>query len=81
MVTYEGPAEPKPQIKRLAVDLGGRQLVLPLLGLDQVVLDCFTHAGGKQARSPQLKRNLIACLIGLSRTGSVRSPALFRSRW
>lgn len=29
-------------------------------------LDCFTHAGGKQARSPQLKRNLIACLIGLS---------------
>ncbi|MFD8381340.1 Tn3 family transposase [Streptomyces sp. NPDC059679] len=29
-------------------------------------LDCFVHAGGKQARSPQLKRNLIACLIGLS---------------
>ncbi|WP_043236906.1 Tn3 family transposase [Streptomyces violaceusniger] len=29
-------------------------------------LDCFTHAGGKQARSPQLKRDLIACLIGLS---------------
>ncbi|MBL1119603.1 Tn3 family transposase [Streptomyces sp. 110] len=29
-------------------------------------LDCFTHAGGKQARSPQLKRKLIACLIGLS---------------
>jgi hypothetical protein len=29
-------------------------------------LNCFTHAGGKQARSPQLKRNLIACLIGLS---------------
>ncbi|MDQ1014327.1 TnpA family transposase [Streptomyces afghaniensis] len=29
-------------------------------------LDCFTHAGGKQTRSPQLKRNLIACLIGLS---------------
>lgn len=29
-------------------------------------LDCFVHAGGKQTRSPQLKRNLIACLIGLS---------------
>ncbi|MFF9040582.1 Tn3 family transposase [Streptomyces sp. NPDC014892] len=29
-------------------------------------LDCFTRAGGKQARSPQLKRNLNACLIGLS---------------
>jgi TnpA family transposase len=29
-------------------------------------LDCFTHAGGKQSRSPQLKRNLIAYLIGLS---------------
>jgi len=27
-------------------------------------LDCFTHAGGKQARSPQLKRNLLAVLIG-----------------
>ena len=23
-------------------------------------LDCFTHAGGKQTRSPELKRNLIA---------------------
>ncbi|MGW3909873.1 Tn3 family transposase, partial [Streptomyces sp. NPDC005056] len=29
-------------------------------------LHCFTHAGGKQARSPQLKRHLTACLIGLS---------------
>jgi hypothetical protein len=26
-------------------------------------LDCFTHAGGKQARSSELKRNLIAVLI------------------
>jgi len=26
-------------------------------------LDCFTHAGGKQFRSPELKRNLIAVLI------------------
>jgi TnpA family transposase len=27
-------------------------------------LECFTHAGGKQARSPSLKRNLLAVLIG-----------------
>jgi TnpA family transposase len=26
-------------------------------------LDCFTHAGGKQARSSELKRNLIAVLL------------------
>ena len=26
-------------------------------------LECFTHAGGKQARSPELKRNLLAVLI------------------
>ncbi|MGW4641625.1 Tn3 family transposase [Sphaerisporangium sp. NPDC004334] len=29
-------------------------------------LDCFTHAGGKQARSPELRRNLIAVLISHS---------------
>lgn len=29
-------------------------------------LACFTHAGGKQARSPELKRNLIAVLIAHS---------------
>ncbi|WP_103380672.1 Tn3 family transposase [Pseudonocardia dioxanivorans] len=29
-------------------------------------LDCFTHAGGKQTRTPELKRNLIAVLIGHS---------------
>jgi Tn3 transposase DDE domain len=29
-------------------------------------LDAFTHAGGKQARSAQLKRNLLAVLIGLA---------------
>jgi len=26
-------------------------------------LDCFTHVGGKQARTPELKRNLIAVLL------------------
>ncbi|WP_308188379.1 Tn3 family transposase [Nocardia australiensis] len=29
-------------------------------------LGCFTHAGGKQARSPELKRNLIAVLLAYS---------------
>lgn len=29
-------------------------------------LDCFTHAGGKQARSPEVKRNLIAVLLAYS---------------
>ena len=29
-------------------------------------LDCFTHAGGKQSRSPELKRNLIAVLLAYS---------------
>ncbi|MGH3565747.1 MAG: Tn3 family transposase [Pseudonocardia sp.] len=29
-------------------------------------LDCFTHAGGKQSRSPELKRNLIAVLLSHS---------------
>ena len=29
-------------------------------------LDCFTHASGKQTRSPELKRNLIAVLISHS---------------
>ncbi len=29
-------------------------------------LDCFTHASGKQSRSPELKRNLIAVLLAAS---------------
>jgi hypothetical protein len=29
-------------------------------------LDCFTHASGKQARFPELKRNLIAVLLAHS---------------
>ena len=40
-------------IVSLLIELDGR------IGL----LDCFTHAGGKQARTPELKRNLIAVLI------------------
>jgi len=40
-------------------------------------LDCFTHAGGKQARSSELKRNLIAVLLAEStprRVGRTRWP-------
>ncbi|MBT2554426.1 Tn3 family transposase [Arthrobacter sp. ISL-5] len=38
-------------------------------------LDCFTHAGGKQARSPELKRILIAVLISHSTNlGLTRMP-------
>lgn len=33
------------------------------LGRRTGFLDCFTHAGGKQTRSPELKRNLLAVLI------------------
>ncbi len=36
-------------------------------------LDAFTHAGGKQARSPELKRNLVAVLIaGATNLGLTR---------
>lgn len=40
-------------IVSLLIELDGR------IGL----LDCFTHTGGKQARSPELERNLIAVLL------------------
>ncbi|MCK9900788.1 hypothetical protein MXD63_11940 [Frankia sp. Cpl3] len=29
-------------------------------------MDCFTHAGGKQSRTPELKRNLLAVLLAHS---------------
>ncbi|MFE3262267.1 Tn3 family transposase [Nocardia sp. NPDC059229] len=43
-------------------------IVSVLIELDKRTgyLDCFTHAGGKQARSPELKRNLIAVLLAYS---------------
>jgi hypothetical protein len=43
-------------------------IVSLLIELDQCTgfLDCFTHAGGKRAHSPELKRNLIAVLISHS---------------
>lgn len=56
----------------LGEELSGRLPFAPiaslLVELDRHTgfLDAFTHAGGKQARSPQLKRNLLAVLIGLA---------------
>ncbi len=47
-------------IVSLLIELDGR------IGL----LDCFTHAGGKQARTPELKRNLIAVLIATPPTSA-----------
>ncbi len=40
-------------------------IVSLLIEMDQRTgfLDCFTHAGGKRAHSPELKRNLIAVLL------------------
>ena len=40
-------------------------IVSLLIEMDQRtgLLDCFTHAGGKATRSPELKRNLIAVLL------------------
>ena len=36
-------------------------------------LDCFTHAGGRHPRTPQLKRNLLAVIIaGATNLGLVR---------
>ncbi|MDP9850485.1 Tn3 family transposase [Streptosporangium lutulentum] len=54
-------------------------IVSLLIEVDQRTgyLDCFTHAGGKQGRSAELKRNLIAVLIshatnlGLTRMAEV----------
>ncbi|WP_414945615.1 Tn3 family transposase [Amycolatopsis sp. cmx-11-32] len=43
-------------------------IVSQLIELDKRTgyLDCFTHAGGKQTRTPELKRNLIAVLLAHS---------------
>ena len=38
-------------------------------------LDCFIHASGKQARSPELKRNLIAVLLAYSTNLGLTSMA------
>ncbi len=47
---------------------GSAPIVSLLIEMDKRTgfLDCFTHAGGKRAHSPELKRNLIAVLISRS---------------
>lgn len=59
------PAEATALKAELTEMLPFAPIVSLLIELDKRTgyLDCFTHAGGKQARSPELKRNLIAVLI------------------
>ncbi|MGH3857988.1 Tn3 family transposase, partial [Actinokineospora sp.] len=59
------PAEAMALKAELTAMLPFASIVSLLIELDKRTgfLDCFTHAGGKQARSPELKRNLIAVLI------------------
>jgi TnpA family transposase len=60
------------QVAELRAELVSRLPFAPiaslLVELDRRTgfLDAFTHAGGQQARSPQVKRNLLAVLIGLA---------------
>jgi TnpA family transposase len=62
------PAEATALKAELTEMLPFAPIVSLLIELDKRTgyLDCFTHAGGKQARSPELKRNLIAALISHS---------------
>lgn len=62
------PAEATALKAELTEMLPFAPIVSLLIELDKRTgyLDCFTHAGGKQARSPELKRNLIAVLRAYS---------------
>ncbi|MFF0144514.1 Tn3 family transposase [Amycolatopsis sulphurea] len=62
------PAEATALKAELTEMLPFAPIVSLLIELDKRTgyLDCFTHAGGKQARSPELKRNLIAVLLAHS---------------
>ena len=62
------PAEATALKAELTEMLPFAPIVSLLIELDKrtAYLDCFTHAGGKQARTPELKRNLIAVLISHS---------------
>jgi TnpA family transposase len=59
------PAEAVALKAELTAMLPFAPIVSLLIELDKrtAFLDVFTHAGGKQARSPELKRNLIAVLL------------------
>ncbi|MEU0478341.1 Tn3 family transposase [Streptosporangium sp. NPDC006013] len=62
------PAEATALEAELTEMLPFAPIVSLLIELDKRTgyLDCFNHAGGKQARSPELKRNLIAVLLAHS---------------
>jgi TnpA family transposase len=62
------PAEATALKAELTEMLPFAPIVSLLIELDKRTgyLDCFTQAGGKQARSPELKRNLIAVLLAHS---------------
>nr|WP_254679021.1 Tn3 family transposase [Arthrobacter sp. 24S4-2] len=62
------PAEAVALKEELTEMLPFAPIVSLLIELDKRTgfLGCFTHAGGKQARSPGLKRNLIAVLLAHS---------------
>lgn len=62
------PEEAKALKAELTEMLPFAPIVSLLIELDKRTgyLDCFTHASGKQARSPELKRNLIAVLLAFS---------------
>src|SRR6266568_7910534 len=59
------PAEAEVLKAELTELLPFAPIVSLLIELDRRTgfLECFTHAGGKQARTPELKRNLLAVLI------------------
>ena len=62
------PAESVSLKQELTQMLPFAPIVSLLIELDKRTgyLDCFTHAGGKAARSPEIKRNLIAVLLAYS---------------
>ena len=62
------PAEAVALKQELTEMLPFAPIVSLLIELDKRTgyLDCFTHAGGKQSRTPELKRNLIAVLLAYS---------------
>jgi TnpA family transposase len=62
------PAEAAALKAELTEMLPFAPIVSLLIELDKRTgfLDCFTHAGGKQARSHELKRNLIAVILAQS---------------
>ncbi len=79
------PAEAEALKAELTELLPFAPIVSLLIELDRRTgfLECFTHAGGKQARTPELKRNLLAVLIANDQgqvADGARPVALLRRR-